>query len=162
MPVTAQCLPAIGVSGIVFNAEGKVLLIRRSKPPASGQWHPPGGRLEPGESLLEACRREVFEETGLTVTPRSIAAVVERRMEGFHYVIIDFIADCLDDPAYAHAGDDAAALAWVALEEYADYCLPEGLLPVLKAAHAHWSGRSVGLVDSDGKGTDFTAVLPRK
>jgi 8-oxo-dGTP diphosphatase len=152
-------VPAIGVSGIIFNAEGKVLLIQRSKPPASGQWHPPGGRLEQGESLVEACRREVFEEAGLTVAPQSIVAVVERRMEGFHYVIVDFIADCLDDPAKARASDDAAALAWVGLEEYADYCLPEGLLPVLNCAYARWAGRTVGLVDAEGKGTDFVAVF---
>ena len=155
--MTTSCLPAIGVTGIVFNIEGKVLLVQRSRPPASGQWHPPGGKLEPGESLIDGCRREVFEETGLTVAPRSIIALVERRMEGFHYVIIDFIADCVDDPAQARAGDDAAALAWVAPEEYTDYCLPEGLLPVLELAHAQWGG-AVGLVDSEGKGTDFVAL----
>ncbi|WNV04508.1 NUDIX domain-containing protein [Candidatus Methylospira mobilis] len=151
-------LPAIGVSGIVFNSSGKVLLIQRSKPPADGQWHPPGGKLEPGESLIEGCRREVFEETGLTVTPRSIAAVVERRMEGFHYVIIDFFADCMDDPEQARAGDDAAALAWVAPDEYGDYSLPVGLLPVLKTAYALWAGNAAGLVDTEGNGSDFVAL----
>jgi len=156
--VAATCLPAIGVSGIVFNSAGKALLIQRSKPPADGLWHPPGGKLEPGESLMEGCRREVFEETGLTVAPRSIVAVVERRMEGFHYVIIDFIADSMDDPAQARAGDDAAALAWVGPDEYEGYSLPAGLLPVLKTAYALWEGNAGGLVDTEGNGTDFVAL----
>lgn len=155
----AQTLPAIGVSGIVFDAKGRVLLIRRSKPPAAGVWHPPGGRLEPGESLADTCRREVYEETGLMVVPQAIIAVVERRMEGFHYLIVDFIADCTDDhPSLAKAGDDAAELAWVAPDKYADYRLAEGLLPVLKSAYVRWQGRSGGLIDIDGNGTDFVFV----
>ena len=85
-------VPALGVSGIVFNNQQQILLIQRNQPPAMGCWSIPGGKLEPGESLVEACQREIKEETGLDTEVKNIVAVVERRVEGFHYVIIDYLA----------------------------------------------------------------------
>ena len=54
----------IGAGIIVRDAEGRILLERRSD---CGWWGVPGGRVEPGESLEQAACREVFEETGLHV-----------------------------------------------------------------------------------------------
>ena len=55
----------VGCSAVLFDPDGeKVLLTRRAD---NGQWVLPGGGLEAGESLAEACAREVLEETGLTV-----------------------------------------------------------------------------------------------
>ncbi|MDD1611691.1 MAG: NUDIX domain-containing protein, partial [Methylococcaceae bacterium] len=66
--------PMIGVGGLLFNRQHQVLLINRDKPPAQGLWSVPGGRLEAGESLIECCRREMQEETGLDVEVLSIVA----------------------------------------------------------------------------------------
>ncbi len=85
-------VPTLGVSGIVFNQKNQILLIRRNQPPAMGFWSIPGGKLEAGESLAEACQREIKEETGLITEVKHIVAVVERRVESFHYVIIDYLA----------------------------------------------------------------------
>ncbi len=49
----------------IFDAEGRVLLIRRGREPALGKWAPPGGFLDAGEYLEEAVVRETGEETGL-------------------------------------------------------------------------------------------------
>ena len=65
-----DALPRIGVGVIVVRA-GRVLLGRRVGSHGEGQWAPPGGRLEPGESVAECARRELAEETGLRL--RSIA-----------------------------------------------------------------------------------------
>lgn len=54
----------------------KVLLIRRGNPPYQGQWTVPGGKKERGESLSEACTREFYEETGLTLERVALAGVV--------------------------------------------------------------------------------------
>jgi len=55
----------IGCSAIIFDdSREKVLLTRRTD---NGRWCLPGGAMEPGESLTEACAREVMEETGLLV-----------------------------------------------------------------------------------------------
>lgn len=57
--------PITAVALFVFDANNRVLLIRRAKDPARGKWAPPGGFLDPGETLEEAVSREAFEETGL-------------------------------------------------------------------------------------------------
>jgi len=54
----------MGTSAIIFDEKKNVLLTRRSD---NGQWCLPGGAMEPGESVAEACAREVWEETGLHV-----------------------------------------------------------------------------------------------
>jgi ADP-ribose pyrophosphatase YjhB (NUDIX family) len=56
---------SFGCSAFIFDAlKQKVLLARRAD---DGKWCVPGGAMEPGESLSEACQREVWEETGLEV-----------------------------------------------------------------------------------------------
>src|SRR5512133_3832737 len=63
----------IGSCAVIFDeAHEKVLLTRRAD---NGLWCLPGGKMEPGESLEECCRREVFEETGLDVEPKRLVAV---------------------------------------------------------------------------------------
>lgn len=59
-PVSADC--------VAFDPKDRVLLIKRGRPPFEGQWALPGGFVEPGESVEDACRRELHEETGLTAT----------------------------------------------------------------------------------------------
>ncbi|TAN51591.1 MAG: NUDIX domain-containing protein [Methylococcaceae bacterium] len=147
--------PAIGVSVIVFDAQDRLLLVQRAQPPSLGLWHPPGGKLEAGESLLQACRREVWEETGLTVEIGPLLAVVERRLEGFHYIILDFLATQYDASAPLRPADDALQARWVEQQHLPDYPMPEGLLPILARAEHARRGACLGLHDLQGDGTDF-------
>ncbi len=55
------------VSAIVTDGAGRVLLLERSKDPGLGLWTLPGGFAEPGEDAESALRREVVEETGVTL-----------------------------------------------------------------------------------------------
>ena len=56
---------AVTCSAAVFDpTKRKLLLIRRAD---DGRWSFPGGYMEPGESVIETCEREVLEETGLRV-----------------------------------------------------------------------------------------------
>ena len=56
--------PEVAVGAIAVDA-GRLLLVRRGHGPAAGLWSVPGGRVEPGEMLVEAVVRELAEETGL-------------------------------------------------------------------------------------------------
>ena len=116
-----------------------------------------GGTLETGETLVEACRREVFEETGIRIKLGPIIAVVERKYPGFYYLIIDFVATLVDsNKQKPQASSDAAEACWVSLSNLTDYDLVDGLLAVIKKAHvSSRAERSVGLYDVDGKETDY-------
>ncbi|HNA88816.1 MAG TPA: NUDIX domain-containing protein [Anaerolineales bacterium] len=63
----------VGCSAVIFDeTRQKVLLTQRAD---NGRWCLPGGQLEAGESVAEACEREVWEETGLTVRAKRLAGV---------------------------------------------------------------------------------------
>ncbi len=150
-------VPSIGVGGIVFNNRRQVLLIQRNQPPASGLWSIPGGKLEPGESLAAACQREVKEETGLEVQATTIVAVVERRIEGFHYVIIDYLALLKNQEIQASiAESDVADAKWVGLDQVCDYALVEGLEDIILRTFALYKNNlSGGLHDLNATGKDY-------
>lgn len=59
-------LPRLG-SAVILEKDGKILLGRRNKEPENGKWVLPGGRVEPFESIKDAAKREIREETGLDV-----------------------------------------------------------------------------------------------
>ena len=67
----------IGCSAVIFNETGeKILLTRRAD---NGEWCLPGGAMESGESVSEACEREVLEETGLQVQIKRLIGVYSNR-----------------------------------------------------------------------------------
>ena len=147
MPTANPPAPAIGVSALIFDDRERVLLIKRGKPPAAGYWHAPGGRLEAGEDMTDACRREVLEETGLKIEIGPIMAVVERRTEGFHYIVIDFLGHLQPGSSQvARAADDAMDVDWIAETDLSQYPLAEGLLPIIEKARLAHRGAALGLV----------------
>lgn len=110
----------VAVAAVIWNATGQVLLIRRTKPPRSGQWSLPGGRVERGEPLETALRREIREETGLEIRVLGLAGVaeiVDASPDGGvgHYVLIDYGARSLGGVAIA--ASDAADATWFAPED---------------------------------------------
>ncbi|NXX63271.1 NUD18 phosphatase, partial [Scopus umbretta] len=66
------------VLAVLFNEEDRVLLVQEAKPECRGRWYLPAGRMEPGESIVAAMRREVKEETGLECEPLTLLALEER------------------------------------------------------------------------------------
>lgn len=149
-------IPGISVGGIVFN-DHSVLLIKRDKPPALGLWSVPGGKLDLGESLVDACKREVMEETGLAIDIGNIAAVVEHRIESFHYVIVDFIVILSDANVNTPiASSDVSEAQWVKINHLSQYNLVKGLEHIIiKTYNAENNGELSGLIDVDGQGQDF-------
>jgi mutator protein MutT len=105
--------------GAVAVEDGQLLLVRRGRGVAAGEWSVPGGRVEPGETVGEAVVRELAEETGLEGLCGRLLGWVERIGDDHHFVILDFVVEILD-PVDPVAGDDAAEAAWVPLHEVAE------------------------------------------
>ena len=113
--------PRVAVGGVVIK-EDRVLLVRRGKAPSEGEWAIPGGSVELGETLQEAVRREILEETGISIRvgePIHIFDDVRRDEAGhirFHYVILDFSGEFLSGEL--RAADDAKDARWVSPAEF--------------------------------------------
>ena len=116
--------------GAIVVDEDDLLLIRRGRGPAQGEWSVPGGRVRTGELLAEAVVRELLEETGLEGICEELVGWVERIGDDHHFVILDFRVMLLER-AEPTAGDDAAEAAWVPLVDVADRNLVEGLAEFL-------------------------------
>jgi len=127
--VTAR--PEVCVGAVAVH-DDRLLLVRRGHGPAGGEWSVPGGRVEAGETLIEAVVRELWEETGLEGVCDRFVGWVERIDDEHHFVILDFAVTVLDPAAVPVAGDDAAEAAWVPLTELSDYRVVEGLVEFLR------------------------------
>jgi ADP-ribose pyrophosphatase YjhB (NUDIX family) len=118
--------PIVGI-GIVVIKDDNVLLCRRGKPPNLGTWTLPGGAQEVGESCEAAARRELAEETGLTVGQLHFAAYVDtirRDDDGrvrFHYTILDFAGRW--EAGEPIAGSDVSEVTWAPLDALQPYDL---------------------------------------
>ncbi|MFF4412727.1 NUDIX hydrolase [Streptosporangium sp. NPDC001559] len=115
------------MGAIIRDAEGRLLLVRRGRPPGKGLWSIPGGRVEPGESDAEALARELREETGLTVRAVGLAGTVDRPGPGgVVYEIHDYLAEA--SGGTLRAGDDAEDVGWFTEDDLARLPLSLGLL----------------------------------
>ncbi|MCP5373450.1 MAG: NUDIX hydrolase [Hyphomicrobiales bacterium] len=112
--------PIVGVGAVVLHGE-RVLLIRRGKAPGAGRWSLPGGAQKLGETVAEAARREVREETGAEVRVVGLLDVVDSiRPDGegrvqYHYTLVDVLA--LAESDRVAPGGDAADAAWFRRDE---------------------------------------------
>ncbi len=106
--------PLLTVDCVVVDAKGRVLLIRRANPPFKGCHALPGGFVKEGETVEDACRRELLEETGVAADRLTLVGVYSdpgRDPRG-HTVSVAFLARVKS--ARPTAGSDAAQAEWVA------------------------------------------------
>jgi ADP-ribose pyrophosphatase YjhB (NUDIX family) len=119
-------LPQVAVGAIVVHDDA-LLMVQRAHEPGKGLWSIPGGRVESGELLADALRREVAEETGLAIDVGELAGILEVPGEELHYVILDFHATVAGDIDVT-VGGDAGDARWVPLREVAHLeCTPRFL-----------------------------------
>ncbi|MGY1652080.1 NUDIX domain-containing protein [Geodermatophilus sp. SYSU D01119] len=119
------------VGAVVLDDAGRLLLVRRRNEPGRGLWSVPGGRVEPGESLVDAVAREVREETGLAVTVGAEVGRVTIPGAGVVYEVADFTCT-LAGPAAPVPGDDADAVVFADAAELDRLACTPRLLETLR------------------------------
>ena len=104
------------VAAAVTDAAGRILIAQR--PPGkhlAGSWEFPGGKVEPGETRVQALARELHEELGITVTGQPRPLMCLTHSYPFGDVLIDMwvVTDYVGEPQ----GLDGQALRWCTPEE---------------------------------------------
>jgi len=114
----------VGVGGVVVR-DGKALIVKRAHEPRKGEWSLPGGLLELGESLQDAIRREIKEETTLDVEVGPIIETFDRVHHDdhgrirYHFVIVDYL--CTVRAGVVAHGSDASDVRWVPIADLSSY-----------------------------------------
>ena len=129
--------PVVAVGGVIIENR-KALLIRRAKEPRLGEWSIPGGAVETGETLRDALRREIREETGLAVRVGEILEVFDRILPDsqgrvqYHYVLVDFV--CSAEGGELKAASDVSEACWAARDDLERFGLRPDTLRVIEKA----------------------------
>ncbi len=127
--------PIVGV-GVILQEGDCILLVQRRREPSRGLWTFPGGVVELGETVREAARREMVEETGLEIEVGPVVEVLDRIVKDeqghiqYHYVLVDLLAQPIG--GQLRVGDDAQDARWLRLEEMPTLDVPDR---VRKLAH---------------------------
>jgi 8-oxo-dGTP diphosphatase len=127
--------PIVGVGAVIIE-NGRVALVKRGHDPFIGEWSIPGGALELGETVSDAVRREVLEETTLVVEPMSLLNVYDRVILDnderilYHYVLIDYL--CKRISGDLQAASDCDHARWFTAQEAAKLSLPADTAEVIR------------------------------
>ena len=129
--------PFLAVSAAIVR-DGRVLVARRARPPADGVFSLPGGVVEAGETLHEAVKREVMEETSITIEPVALAGFRETIVHDAdggverHFVILPFAARWI--AGEPRLNEELSEARWVRPAELADLPTTPGLATIVAAA----------------------------
>ncbi len=115
---------------VIVEKDDYYLLIQEAKPERANSWYLPAGRVEPGESIIEAAKRETLEESGLSVEPRYFLRIEqgipehhkegEEKIERWRYIIV---AEVIGGALKTVADDNSLGAGWFRLEGLKDISL---------------------------------------
>lgn len=148
--------PRVGVGGVIVQ-DGRAVIVRRGQEPRKGEWSLPGGLVELGESLIDATRREIQEETGLDVEVGALVEMfdrIHRDAEGrirYHFVIADYL--CVPVGGTLVAGSDVTDARWVSVDEIERYLINPHAAAVLR--------RGLAIAETHAAGPKPQAPSPR-
>ena len=78
------------IVGGVLEKDGKYLLVQEAQEKCYGKWNLPAGQLDPNETIIEAAKREIKEESGLDVELTGVCQIGNRKLEDDVFVSVIF------------------------------------------------------------------------
>ena len=116
------------VVAVIVNENRQILLTKRNIPPFQGEWVMPGGKIDLGESIIDAVKREVLEEVGLDVEVQDLLNVFEHITPGednCHFIILYY--RCLPvSSEITHNQNEVEEAQWVSPADLNEYKMPQG------------------------------------
>lgn len=105
--------PKVGLGIYIFNIKREILFLRRKGAHGAGDWCPPGGHLEFGESFVDCARREVKEEVGVNIKNiRFFGLTNDIFSEGKHYITIAMRAELKSGKPKIMEPDKMTEIGW--------------------------------------------------
>ena len=108
---------SVSVAGIVVADDGRVLVVQRRD---NGHWEPPGGVLELGETFEQGVRREVAEETGMTVEVERLTGVYKNLNRG----VVALVFRCHPLAGAPTATDESQRVRWFTPDQVREHMAP--------------------------------------
>ncbi|OWJ68001.1 NUDIX domain-containing protein [Inquilinus limosus] len=110
--------PRLGVGAFIRDAEGRLLLVQRRREPEAGHWGLPGGKVDFGETVEAAVRREIEEELGVELRLDGLLCLVDQidRAAGSHWVAPVYLAAIAAGEPVNREPAALAAIGWFATD----------------------------------------------
>ena len=118
--------------GVLILKDDRILLGKRNEDPkkadsllhGEGSWTCPGGKLDFGEKIIDAARKEVREETGIKANDLEIVSVTNEIVHDAHFVTIGFLCKKFEGVPKVMEPDEILEWKWFPINE-----LPEPIYP---------------------------------
>lgn len=129
-------IPAVAA---VIRKKDRLLLVKRKNEPSRGQWSLPGGRIEVGERIEEALKREIKEELKVKIEVQELLAIkeyIERDKGGrfkWHYILLDY--NCRIVSGVPQPSSDVKKMCWVGSNEFSDLELTQTTQELFETKH---------------------------
>jgi 8-oxo-dGTP diphosphatase len=108
--MTEPLRPRIGCGAAILDDQGRLLLVKRVKPPEADHWGVPGGKLDWGEAARTCAEREILEELGVRIVAGPVLAVTDMIADDYHWVAITYRTESFEgDPVIQ---EDHALWEW--------------------------------------------------
>ena len=117
--ITPPKTPLVTVDAVILYKGNSILLIRRKNPPFKGELALPGGFVDIGETVEEACSREAYEETNLHINIIKLVGVFSdpNRDPRGHTISIAYLCELLQKDETPKAKDDALSIEVIPLKK---------------------------------------------
>jgi 8-oxo-dGTP diphosphatase len=119
--------------GVIIRGDQVFISKRPDQLHQGGRWEFPGGKVESGETVLQALHRELLEEVGLTVTVATPLLQLE-----YDYPEKRVLLDVwhVQNPDGVGEGREGQQVAWVPYQTLSNYQFPDANAPILAAVAA--------------------------
>lgn len=148
--MTGSSQHSVSVAAVVVDDAGRALLVRRRD---NGHWEPPGGVLEPDETIIEGLRREVAEETGLDVVVGDLTGVYKNMA----HAIVALVFRCRVQGGSLRTNGEVSEFRWMSLDQVSAELDEAYAVRVVDALR----GDAAAIRAHDGYRLLDTATLPR-